>query len=124
MKIEFLYVLNCPWCLKTKKLVRESLEELGIKAHIEEILIDSDEKARRYNFIGSPTIRINGKDIQEKITKDRCLPCEELIKLSKESTEFVKQECSCGCRIYFYKTKQYPYPPKGLIKEAIEKALC
>jgi glutaredoxin len=122
MKIQILYILDCPWCLKTKKLLRESLKELKIKASVEEILIDSDKKAKNYQFVGSPTIRINGKDIQEKADKDRCLPCEELTKLTKKATEFVKQECTCGCRIFFYKGKQYPYPPKEMIKEAILKS--
>ncbi len=121
MKIELLYILDCPWCVKTKGLIRESLKELDIKADIKEILIDSDEKARKYNFVGSPTIRINGRDIQEEISKGRCLPCEELAGHTKGATEFVKQECSCGCRIYFYKGRQYPHPPKEMIKEAIKK---
>jgi len=121
MKVQLLYILNCPWCVKTKKLVKESLEELGVKAEVEEILIDTDEKARKYNFVGSPTVRINGKDMQEEVSKGQCLPCEELAERAKEKTEFVKQECRCGCRIYFYKGKQYPYPPKEMIKEAIKK---
>lgn len=121
MKIELLYILDCSWCLKTKELIRESLRELGVKADIKEILIDTDEKAKKHNFVGSPTIRIDGKDIQEEVNKGQCLPCEELVESTKESTEFVKQECGCGCRIYFYKGKQYPYPPKELIKEAIKK---
>ncbi len=116
MKIQLLYILNCPWCLKTKKLLRESLRELKTEAKVEEILIDSEEKAKKYQFVGSPTIRINGEDIQEKVNKDKCLPCEELA-----TTEFVKQECQCGCRTFFYKDKQYPYPPKEMIKEAIKK---
>jgi len=121
MKIELLYILDCPWCVKTKELIRKSLKELKVKADVKEILIDSDEKARKYNFVGSPTIRIDGKDIQEEVSKGRCLPCEELAEHTKEATEFVKQECNCGCRIYFYKSKQYPYPPKEMIKEAIKK---
>jgi glutaredoxin len=119
MKVQLLYILDCPWCVKTKELVKESLEELGVKADIEEILVDSEEKARNYEFVGSPTVRINGKDVQEEVSKGRCLPCEELAEYEEETTEFVKQECICGCRIYFYKGKQYPYPPKEMIKEAI-----
>ena len=121
MKIELLYIMDCPWCVKTKKLIKESLRELKIKADIEEILIDSDERARKYKFRGSPTIRIKGKDIQENVNKGQCLPCEKLVEFTKEMTEFVKQECRCGCRNYFYKGKQYPYPPKEMIKEAIKK---
>ena len=121
MKIELLYILDCPWCVKTKELIRKSLKELKVNADIEEILIDSEEKAKRYNFVGSPTVRINGRDIQEEVNKKRCLPCEELSEHTKEVAKFVKQECSCGCRIYFYKGKQYPYPPKEMIKEAIKR---
>jgi len=119
MKIELLYILDCPWCVKTKELIRKSLRELKAKADIKEILIDSNKKAKMYNFVGSPTIRINGKDIQEKISKGRCLPCEELAERTKGATEFVKQECSCGCRTFFYRGKSFSYPPKGLIKESI-----
>ena len=121
IKIQVLYILDCPWCVKTKELIRENLKELKAKADIEEILIDSDKKARKYNFAGSPTVRINGKDIQKEISKSRCLPCEEIVEYAKRATEFVKQECNCGCRTYFYKGKQYPYPPKEMIKESIEE---
>lgn len=44
-----------------------NLEELGVEAGEEEILIDSDEKAEKFEFLGSPSIRINGKDIQEEV---------------------------------------------------------
>lgn len=118
MKIELLYILDCPWCVKTKELVRKSLQELKVKADVKEILIDSGAKAKKYGFTGSPTVRIDGQDIQEEISKGRCLPCE---KLAKSATKFVKQECNCGCRTFFYKNKQYPYPPKGMIKEVIKK---
>lgn len=121
MKIEVLYILDCPWCVKTKKLIRESLKETGMKADIKEILIDSAKKAEKYHFAGSPTVRIDGKDIQDEVSKGKCLPCEELSERDKVTSKFVKRECSCGCRIYFYKGKQYPYPPKGMIKEAIKK---
>ncbi len=119
MKIELLYILDCPWCVKTKELIRKSLRELKAKADVNEILIDSEEKAKKYKFVGSPTIRINGKDIQKEISKSRCLPCEELAEHTKRATEFVKRECGCGCRTYVYKGKQYPYPPKGLIRERV-----
>lgn len=116
--------MNCPWCVKTKRLLIEALEELNLKMVVKEILIDSKEKAKKYGFDSSPTVRINGKDIQEEIKKARCLPCEELAKLTKETSPFIKEECyGSGCRTYSYKEKQYPYPPKGLIKKAIKNIL-
>jgi hypothetical protein len=109
--------------VKTKKLINETSKELGVKTKVEETLIDTEEKAKKYGFVGSPTVRINGKDIQEKISKEQCLCCEELIEQTKRATDFVKKECGSGCRIYFYKGKQYPYPPKEMIKESILKNL-
>lgn len=120
MKIELLYLMNCPWCQRTKRLLREVLKELKLKAKVKEILIDTKAKAKKYGFVGSPTIRINGKDIQKVVEKTRCLPCEKLAKLTKKKTPFVKKECCMsGCRVYNYKTKRYPYPPKRLIKEVL-----
>ncbi|MCX6801979.1 MAG: DUF2703 domain-containing protein [Candidatus Diapherotrites archaeon] len=122
MKIHLLYILDCAWCVKTKNLIKTSLKELDANADVKETLIDSKQKAKKYKFTGSPTIRIDGKDIQEQVSKAKCLPCEKLSEKTKNTTEFVKQECKCGCRTYYYKGKQYPYPPKEMIKEAIENA--
>ena len=122
MKIELLYLMNCPWCVKTKRLLKEALKELKLKAKVKEISIDTKAKSKKYKFVGSPTIRINNKDLQEGIEKTRCLPCEKLAKLTKKTTSFVKEECCIsGCRIYSYKGKHYPYPPKRLIQEALSR---
>ncbi len=112
MKMEVLYILDCPWCVKTKELVRESLKELGVNADVKEILIDSDEKAREYCFAGSPTVRIDGRDIQENVSSGRCLPCEKMVK-DKETASFVKQECGCGCRTYSYRGKRLSLSSEG-----------
>lgn len=121
MKIEILYLMDCPWCVKTKRVVTNIVKEMELDAKIEEILIDSDKKAKKYNFVGSPTIKINGKDIQDTVEKGRCLPCEKKAKKDKETKDFVKNECACGCRVYQYKGKTYPYPPKNMIKETIKR---
>lgn len=122
LKIELLYILDCPWCLKTKKLIREVLDDLRVRAEVEDLLIDSEEKAKRHHFLGSPTVRISGKDVEEEVKKEPCLPCEKLAELTKKTTEFTKQECCFGCRIYHYQGKTYPYPPKGMLKKAVRKA--
>lgn len=118
MKIQLFYILNCSYCLKTERLIKESLKELKVDADLEKVLIDNDKKAKKFKFVGSPTVRINQKDIQTLIRKERCLPCEEI---SKKRTKFIKKEVKCGCRIYFYKGKKYPFPPKEMIKDAIRK---
>jgi len=122
MRIEILYTMECPWCVKTREIVRESLKGLGVKAVVKEILIDSDAKARKHGFPGSPTVRVDGKDVQENPAKGKCLPCEDLA-MKGRASEFARKDCRCGCRIYLYRGKQYPYPPKGMIKESIIKRI-
>ena len=120
VKIQILYILDCPWCLKTKEVVREVLRELGVKAEVEEILIDTEEKAKEYGFLGSPTVLVDGRDVQEEVTKGRCPSCEEL---AESAGHFVRRECKLGCRVYFYGGRHYPYPPKRMIKKAVEEAM-
>jgi len=69
MKIEILYLIGCSWYIKTKKTVSEVVKELKLNVKIEHILIDTRKKAKKYHFQGSPTIRINGRDIQNIIKK-------------------------------------------------------
>lgn len=109
MKIELLYLMDCPYCLKTKKLLKDVTKEFDLGIKIKEILIDSDVKAKKHKFIGSPTVRIDGKDIQEIVTKQVCPACSE-----------ISGKCTT-CRTYLYKRKSYPFPPKKMIREAIKK---
>ena len=44
-------------------MLDESLAELGLNACVESICIDSWEAARSHQFPGSPTIRLDGADI-------------------------------------------------------------
>ncbi len=64
MKIEFLYFDDCPNHEKALALLKEILRDAAIDATIERIEIKDDEDAVKRKFVGSPTIRINGVDIQ------------------------------------------------------------
>ena len=72
-----------------------------------------------YCLEGAPTMIVDGKDVQENPAKGKCLPCEDLA-IKGMASGFAKKDCMCGCRIYFYRGKQYPYPPKGMIKGAVK----
>lgn len=119
MKIQFLHTLGCKWCIKTEKLLRESLNDLDIKEDFEEIIVDSNEKEKKYKFVGSPTIRINGQDIYDVVSKSRCESCEKLCE-SGEGTDYTKQNTKSGCRTFIYGGKNFAYPPKGMIKAALK----
>ena len=63
MKVEVLYVAECPSHRAAVELVREVLDAQGIAAEIDEVLIKDGEMASELRFPGSPTIRINGRDV-------------------------------------------------------------
>ena len=65
MKIEFLYFDDCPNHEKAFALLQEILRDAAIDATIERIEIKDDEDAVKRKFVGSPTIRINGVDVQQ-----------------------------------------------------------
>lgn len=63
IKIEFLYWEDCPSHPQAWKLLQEVMADLGIEVPVERILVVTDEDAHRLAFPGSPTIRVNGADI-------------------------------------------------------------
>ena len=64
MKIEFLYFEDCPGYKPTLFLLEQLLSESGTEVPIEKIEITTQELAIQHRFLGSPSIRINGKDVE------------------------------------------------------------
>jgi hypothetical protein len=64
-KVEFLWWRECPSWERALALLREEMEAAGLDpASVEVIEVESDEVARTQRFPGSPTIRIDGEDVQ------------------------------------------------------------
>ena len=63
MKIEVLYFEGCPHHLTTLERIHQVLREEGCDAEVGEVLVPDVETARSVNFLGSPTVRVNGIDI-------------------------------------------------------------
>lgn len=100
MKIEFLYFDGCPSYKKAEKSLEEVIAELRIKSEMVKINVTNNQMAKRYRFIGSPTIRINGKDLVEE-----------------KGTSPYKR----GCRIYLTKQGIKGVPDKEMIKKALRR---
>ena len=62
MKVQVLYFDGCPNSLPAVELVAETLRAEGIKTDVERVLVASAEQAQEIEFLGSPTVRINGLD--------------------------------------------------------------
>lgn len=64
MKIEVLYFEGCPNYLLTIDRLKAVLRQGGLPAEVAEIEVTDETAAERLKFFGSPTIRINGSDIE------------------------------------------------------------
>ena len=64
MRIEFLHTPHCPNAGAARELLETILRERFIRDPIEEIVILTPEDAARAGFLGSPSIRIDGADVE------------------------------------------------------------
>ena len=63
MKIELLFWDGCPSHPEAHELLREVLADRGIDDEIEVREVHDDAEAEAFGFPGSPTIRIDGRDV-------------------------------------------------------------
>jgi hypothetical protein len=64
MKVEVLYFKGCPNHIPAMEIVREALNSLDRHDEIHEVEIRTQAEAEAIGFVGSPSIRINGSDIE------------------------------------------------------------
>jgi hypothetical protein len=64
MKIEVLYVPNCPNHALALERLREILSAEDFQTHVNEVLVNDAATAQILKFPGSPTVRINGHDVE------------------------------------------------------------
>ena len=75
MKVEVLYVADCPSHAPAVRLLQEVLAAEGVQADVEEVLVADAQMASELEFLGSPTIRINGLDIAPTSVNCGTLAC-------------------------------------------------
>jgi len=118
--IDFLYLdlSVCERCQNTEATLEEAIEEVarvldttGVEVTRNKFHITNEEQATALGFLVSPTIRVNGRDIQMNFRESLCDSCGTLC------------ECEGGvsCREWEYQGEWYTAPPKGLIIEAVLK---
>jgi len=99
MNIEFLYFEDCPNAGPAWNLLQEVLSDHGIEEPPQRIHVQTVEQARRHRFPGSPTIRIDGRDVAE------------------EDTDY-----GLKCRVYSSDGGVQYWPPRDWIEKALERA--
>ncbi len=64
MNIELLYVANCPNHVVALERLLATLSAENLHAPVNEVLVSDAAMAQSLKFPGSPTIRINGHDVE------------------------------------------------------------
>jgi glutaredoxin len=101
MVIRVLTFEGCPHCEAATKLVEETVKDLRLEAHIESIQVKSESDARRYHFLGSPSIQVDGRDIERNRRNDAP---------------------SFACRVYRTPSGISGVPPRELLVDAIRES--
>ena len=102
--IELLYTKDCINWEQALENLEIALKNLDISEDIKKVMLYTQDEAITYKFFASPTVHINGVDIDKRFRN-----------ISRRS---LGKE-----RPYFYKGKSYSSPPVELIEEALKELL-
>jgi len=75
MRVSFLYYEECPSHDLALERLREVVAEEGISREVEVINVETEDQARELRFVGSPTIRVDGQDIDPPSDTRYVLTC-------------------------------------------------
>ena len=64
MKIEVLYVPGCPNYQPALESVRKVLASESVESEVDSLSVTTDAEAKALLFPGSPTVRVNGSDVE------------------------------------------------------------
>jgi len=101
VKIEVLYVPECPSRPAAVRMVKDVLAAQGVATEVHEVLVRDEGMATELKLLGSPTIRVNGKDVAEETRK--------------------VQNFALSCRLY-PGSKQVGLPAAEMIHRAVIEA--
>lgn len=117
LDIDLMYIdlTVCDRCQGTEQNLDEAiasveplLKSAGYSVNLNKILVESEEQARELQFVTSPTIRINGHDIQLEAMESHCSSCSSLV-----------EDDPVDCRSWEYKGESFDTPPTAMLIEAI-----
>lgn len=122
LNVELLVIdlTTCKRCVPTGDQLQQAVclldpvaEALGIELKHRQIVVQTPQEAREHALLSSPTIRLNGRDIEQDIREFLCESCGDLT----ENNTLV------DCREWHYRGKVYSAAPLPLLVEAIMGAM-
>ena len=99
MNVELYYFEDCPSYEKALANLKEALRAEGLPQSVTMVEVASEEDAQRKRLIGSPTIRIDGIDV--------------------EGLEADERGYSFGCRVYSDNGSRAGWPAAKTIRAAL-----
>lgn len=114
--IEYLYLdlETCDRCMGTDQVLDEvvavlapALQLAGYEVEYRNIEVETAQLAEKHQFLSSPTIRVNGRDILGVVKENSCGCCSEI------------SGTAVTCRTFEYKGVGYEVPPKEMVAQAI-----
>ena len=64
MKIEILTFEGCPNAQAARELVERVIADVGTDVELAHVTVPDPDAAERLRFLGSPTIRVDGRDVE------------------------------------------------------------
>lgn|SRR5690349_721330 len=103
MKVEILYLSGCFHYPEAVRRVQDVLHQEGIPADIVEVEVTDLESALSLGFLGSPTIRVEGEDVEHAARKLAAF--------------------GMSCRTYVEGGMRSGVPPREWIRAALQEAI-
>ena len=100
--VEVLCVDGCPHCQPLLRRVEALVAQAEVAARVELRRVRSSGEARVLRFLGSPTLRVDGRDVE---------PAAEL-----------RTDYGIGCRLYWCHGAASGRPPDALVLRALRAA--
>ena len=101
-RVEILYFDGCPNHEPARDLVEQVAAELGLQAQIELVEVPDADTATRLRFLGSPSVRVDGRDVEPG---------------ADERSDFV-----LSCRVYRSERGLAGQPEADWIRRALSEA--
>jgi hypothetical protein len=101
-RIEVLTFDGCPNAAQARALVERVVADLDVEAEVASVRVPDTDAAERLRFLGAPTIRVDGVDIEPSVS---------------ERTDY-----ALACRVYTTASGPSNLPDEGWLRAALSKS--
>jgi hypothetical protein len=98
--VELLVVSGCPGTEVAIARIREAAAELDLAPNLRFVTVEDETQARALGFFGSPTVRVEGIDVESELTV---------------------REPGLTCRLYVHEGVTERAPPRAWIQAALAR---